>query len=295
MTLEFRPLIDARFQLAEGPTYDDRRSALWFCDIVRCTLHRVELATIELRTWTLPSEVCSFGLAESGRLVVALRDEIGMFDPDSGDFERIAHITLNPLEARLNDGKVGPDGAFWVGSMARKEAGSRPAAGSLYRVAADGQVERKVEAIATANGLAFSPDGTTMFHSDTSGPWIDRWKIDLNSGAISDRTRIATPDDTIGRPDGGATDAEGNYWSAGYSAGRLNRFTPDGTLIESHKLPVGATTMPCFGGDGLRTLFVTSAREGLAQDLLDSYPLSGSVLVADSPVAGSPVSRFSDL
>lgn len=295
MLLEFKPLVDARFQLAEGPAYDDRSSTLWFCDIVACALHRIELASMELQTWSFTSEVCSFGLAESGRLVVALRDEIGMFDPNSGDFDRIAHIALNPKEARLNDGKVGPDGAFWVGSMTKREGGSRPAAGFLYRVSASGEVEPKVEGIATANGLAFSPDGTMMFHSDTSGPWIDRWKIEATTGAISDRTRIATPNDTVGRPDGGATDSEGNYWSAGYSAGRLNRFSPDGHLLESNKLPVGVTTMPCFGDDGLRTLFVTSAREGLRQDLLDSYPLSGSVLVADSPVAGSPVSRFRDL
>jgi len=295
MTIDFKPLIDARFQLGESPVYDERRGALWFCDIVGRALHRVALGSLELGTWTFPSEVCSLGIAESGRLVVALSDEVGLFEPDTGDFQRLARISLDPLEARLNDGKVGPDGAFWVGSMAKKEGNNpRPAAGALYRVDAEGRLERKVDGIATANGLAFSPDGTTMFHTDTSGPWIDRWKIDAATGAISDRTRIATPDDTVGRPDGGATDAEGNYWSAGFSAGRINRFSPDGQLMDGTKLPVGATTMPCFGGEGLRTLFVTSSRDGLPQDLLDRYPLTGQVFVAESPVAGSPVSRFRD-
>jgi len=292
MTIDFKPLIDARFQLGESPVYDDRRAALWFCDIVNRALHRVTLGSLELATWTFPSEACSIGLAESDRIVIALRDEVGIFDPENGGYERIAPISLNSSEARLNDGKVGPDGAFWVGSMAKKEGGSRPAAGALYRVDASGKVERKVDGIATANGLAFSPDGTTMFHTDTHAPWIDRWKIDATSGVISDRTRIATPDDTVGRPDGGATDADGSYWSAGFSAGRLNRFSPDGKLLESHRLPVGATTMPCFGGDRLKTLFVTSSRDGLAQELLDRYPLTGSVLVSDSPVSGSLVSRF---
>lgn len=295
MTLDFKPLIDSRFQLGESPVYDDRRAALWFCDIVNCALHRVTLGSLELATWTFPSEACSIGLAESGRVVIALRDEVGIFDPDNGGYERIAQIALNPSEARLNDGKVGPDGAFWVGSMAKKEGGSRPPAAALYRVDASGKVERKVDSIATANGLAFSSDGSLMFHSDTNAPaWIDRWKIDATSGVISDRTRIATPDDTVGRPDGGATDGEGCYWSAGFSAGRLNRLSPDGKLLESHRLPVGAPTMPCFGGDGLKTLFVTSSRDGIAQEILERYPLTGSVLVAQSPVAGSPVSRFRD-
>jgi len=293
MTTDFKPLIDTRLQLGESPVYDDRRGALWFCDIVNCALHRVALASLELRTWTFPSEACSIGLTETDRVVIALHGEVGIFDPDSGGYERIAQIALNPLEARLNDGKVGPDGAFWVGSLARKEDGVRPPAGALYRVDASGKVERKVDGIATANGLAFSSDGSLMFHTDTNAPaWIDRWSFDSTTGAISDRARIATPDDTVGRPDGGATDADGNYWSAGFSAGRLNRFSPDGELLETQRLPVGATTMPCFGGDGLKTLFVTSSRDGIAQDLLDRYPLTGAVLVAESPVAGSPVSRF---
>lgn len=295
MTIDFRPLIDARFQLGESPVYDDRRAALWFCDIVNRALHRVMLGSLELATWTFPSEACSIGLAESGRIVIALRDEVGIFDPDNGNYERIAQIALNPSEARLNDGKVGPDGAFWVGSLARKEGGVRAHAGALYRVDAAGKVERKVEGIATANGLAFSSDGSLMFHTDTNAPaWIDRWNFDATSGAISNRKRIATPDDTIGRPDGGASDVEGCYWSAGFSAGRLNRFSPDGKLLETRQLPVAAPTMPCFGAHGLETLFVTSSRDGIAHELLDRYPLTGSVLVAKSQVSGSPVSRFSD-
>jgi sugar lactone lactonase YvrE len=295
MAIEFKPLIDARFQLGEGPVYDDRRGALWFCDIVGRALHRISLGSLELGTWTFPSEVCSIGLAESGRVIVALRDEVGTFEPDSGAYARIAQITLNSSEARLNDGKVGPDGAFWVGSMVRSGSRSGVPAGALYRVDADGKVERKVDGIATSNGLAFSPDGSLMFHTDTHAPaWIDRWKIDKASGAISERKRIATPDDTIGRPDGGATDAEGCYWSAGITAARLNRFSADGDLLESHPVPVGAPTMPCFGGEGLATLFVTSLRDGRPPELLERYPLTGSVLVAKSPVAGSPVSRFRD-
>lgn len=292
MTIDFKPLIDARFQLGEGPVYDDRRVALWFCDIVGRALHRISLGSLELGSWTFPSEVCSIGLAESGRLVVAFRDEVGMFDPDTGDFQRIAKIALSPSEARLNDGKVGPDGAFWVGSMAKKESGWRPPAGALYRVDASGKVERKVGGVSTSNGLAFSPDSTRMFHTDTHAPWLDRWNFDAATGAISDRKRIATPDDSVGRPDGGATDAEGRYWSAGISAARLNHFSADGELLESHPVPVAAPTMPCFGGDDLRTLFITSLRDGRPQELLDRYPLSGAVLVAESPVAGSPVSRF---
>jgi sugar lactone lactonase YvrE len=295
VTIAFKPLLDVRFQLGESPVYDDRRAALWFCDIVGCALHMVALEGLELKTWTFPSEVCSLGLAESGRLVVALRDEVGLFEPDGGGFEGIARIALDPSEARLNDGKVGPDGAFWVGSMIGSgDQRSGEPAGALYRVDAAGKVERKVGGIAVSNGLAFSPDGTAMFHSDSRGPWIDRWRFGRRSGEISGRQRIATPDEGTGRPDGGATDVDGCYWSAGVSAARLNRFSPDGRLLASYPVPVAAPTMPCFGGEGLRTLFVTSLRHGRSPELLDRFPLTGSVLVAESPVAGVPVGRFRD-
>ena len=86
---------------------------------------------------------------------------------------------------------------------------------------------RKVDGLQISNGLAWTADGERMFHADSRGPWIDRWRFDRASGAITERTRFAELDE-VGRPDGGSCDAEGFYWSAGVSAGRLNRFAPDG-------------------------------------------------------------------
>lgn len=292
--LDFKPLNDIRCELGEGPAYDDRRNALWYCDILGWSIHCCALATGKTRSWNLASEVGSFGLADSGKLVVALRNEVGMFDPDDGSFERIAAIEADNPGTRLNDGKVGPDGAFWVGTMDDRDLPEKEPIASLYRVDAAGYVERKIEGLKISNGLAFSPDGRTMFHSDSRGPWVDCWDFDPNTGAISGRRRFADLDDTVGRPDGGATDSEGCYWSAGVSAGRLNRFSPDGKLLESMEVPVAAPTMPCFGGEGLDKLFLTSLRVGRDPARLEQFPLTGTVIVADSPVTGSPVSRFRD-
>ncbi|HET7718292.1 MAG TPA: SMP-30/gluconolactonase/LRE family protein, partial [Bauldia sp.] len=118
--------------------------------------------------------------------------------------------------------------------------------------------------------------------------------FDSSTGAISGRKRIVVLDDETGRPDGGATDAMGCYWSAGISAARINRFSPEGDLLDYYPVPVAAPTMPCFGGPGLAQLFVTSLRVGRAPELLERYPLTGVTIVADSPVPGAPVSRFRD-
>jgi sugar lactone lactonase YvrE len=293
MPIEFSILLDLRLAVGESPVYDDSRDVLWFCDIPARTVHQLDLTTRERRHWLLPSEVGSLGLAESGRLVVALRHEIGLFDPADGSFVAIASIEAERgADTRLNDGKVGPDGAFWVGTMDDRSA--KEPVGALYRVTADGRVEKKVEGLIVPNGLAFSADGGTLFHSDSRGKWIDRWDLDAATGAIANRSRIAEMDEASGRPDGGATDMEGCYWSAGVSAARLNRFSRDGRLLEVHPVPVASPSMPCFGGADMRTLYVTSLREGRSAEALERYPQTGSVLVGRSAVAGAPVTRFRD-
>ena len=217
MTLEFKALNDVVCELGESPVYDDRRQALWYCDIVRRLIIRHWLSDETTQSWSFDSDVGSLGLARSGRVVVALRHEVGLFDPTAATGARIAEIEPGRAETRANDGKVGPDGAFWVGTMDDRDVAVKEPLGSLYRVTMNG-AEKKIDGVVISNGLAFSPDGTAMFHSNSRGKWIDRWAFDAKTGAISSRRRIADLDDATGRPDGGATDAEGCYWSAGVSA-----------------------------------------------------------------------------
>ncbi len=297
--LEFKPLKESiRCELGECPVYDDREDALLFEDIVNRTIHSVDIKTGAARKWTFPSEVGSFGLAESGRLVVALRHSVGLFDRESGRYDEIAAIESGNPNTRLNDGKVGPDGALWVGSM--DDSGRPPSdiepIGALYRVDASGNVETKVEGLFVSNGLAWTPDGRTMFHSDSRGRWIDRWMFDAVTGTISGHKRIvADIVQEAGRPDGAAADAEGCYWSAGVSAACLNRYDGEGRLIAKYPVPVAAPTMPCFGGPDMKTLFVTSLRTGRDPETLARYPLTGITVVARSPVAGASVTRFKDV
>jgi sugar lactone lactonase YvrE len=293
MPLTFTCVADVKCRIGESPVYDERSNRLYFVDILARRLYALALADASLAAWTFESEVCSLGLAASGRLIIALRDTIILFDTATEARQVICQIEADIRETRLNDGKVGPDGAFWVGSMDDRPE-KRPV-GSLYRVDSAGKVERKVEGLIVSNGLAWTADGELMFHADSRGPWIDCWRFDRWRGEISERTRLAEPDEAIGRPDGGACDTEGCYWSAGVSAGRLNRFALNGTLVEAHDLPVPAPTMPCFGGPRFRTIFLTSLREGRSPELLERAPLSGGVFAADAAVAGPAPWRFLDI
>jgi sugar lactone lactonase YvrE len=293
MPLAFTCIADLKLRLGESPLYDQKTDRLWFVDILSRRLYLREPADGKLRSWDFETEVCSLGLAASGRLVVALRDLVILFDPENEGRQELCSIEADHSETRLNDGKVGPDGAFWVGSM--DDRPDKHPVGALYRLDGAGRVEKKVDGLVISNGLAWTADGEVMFHADSRGPWIDRWRFDRWTGEISDRVRFAEPDDKTGRPDGGSCDAEGFYWSAGVSGGRLNRFAPDGTIAEWHALPVPAPTMPCFGGRDFRTLFLTSLREGRPPELIERAPLSGGLFEAPAPVAGFAAWRFLDV
>lgn len=293
MTLEFTCVVDIRCRLGESPLYDERTGRLYFVDILSRLVYCREPDSGELKTWSFDSEVCSLGLAASGRLIVALRDSVVLFDLATDEIQDLCRIEADNPYTRLNDGRVGPDGAFWVGSM--DDRADKEPIGALYRVDPSGRVDRKVESLTTSNGLAWTADGEMMFHADSRGPWIDRWRFDRTTGEMSGRTRIAEPDVAVGRPDGGSCDVEGYYWSAGVSAGHLNRYAPDGSLIATYDVPVPAPTMPCFGGRDYHTLYLTSLREGRAAALLQRAPQSGAVFATTSPVAGFPSWRFLDI
>jgi sugar lactone lactonase YvrE len=223
-------------------------------------------------------------------LVVALRDSVVVFDPASQRITPLAGPLDQPATVRLNDGKVGADGCFWVGG--RDESPARSSAAALWRISPDGRAERKADGYQTCNGLAWSPDGTVMYHTDSRRGQLDAWEFDAMTGAIANRRPLATLTDADGRPDGGATDAEGCYWSAGTSAGCLNRFSPAGALLARVPLPVPAPSMPCFAGGHI---YVTTLREGRSAATLAAYPTLGGLFRLAAPVAGAPVALFDDL
>ncbi len=292
MTLIFERLGTARLALGEGPVWDDRRACLFFVDIRAPAVHAIRLDGGGFRTWQMPSVTGSIGLGESGRLIVALKSDIAVLDPDTGALEPLLTIEGEPEANRLNDGKVGPDGAFWVGSM-DASTGIRQASGSLYRIDGKGNLSRAMAGgLIVSNGLAWSQDGQTMFHSDSSGRWIDRADFDPATGAITGRVRIVNDIDAeTGRPDGAACTADGDYLSAGVSAGQLNRWSREGKLLESLAVPAPAPTMPCFCGPDLRTLVVTTLQPSPDRPQSD---LSGALFMARTPFAGAPVARWRD-
>jgi sugar lactone lactonase YvrE len=285
----FELVWDSRCGVAESPVWDAANRRLLFCDIGGKKINALAVDGGARETWDLPEVVGSFGLCRSGRLVVALRHHVVLFDPKSRAITDLTPKVAEPATNRLNDGKVGPDGAFWVGSM--DENSPRQPLGALYRVTADGGIEKRSEGYAVSNGLAWSPDGRIMYHSDSTSAIIEAWDFNPATGATTNHRILAKLTNDDGRPDGAAMDTVGNYWSAGPSAGCLNCFSPAGVLLTKLPFPVPGPTMPCFAED---FMYVTSLREGKSADVLRLFPTLGGLFRAPAPAKGAPVGVFAD-
>lgn len=286
-TLQIERLIDFPLGVGEGPLWDATSQSLYFIDILAPALFRLNPATKALQRWDMPSKIGSFGLCPDGRAVVALVDGVYYFDFATKKLDFLVNPEPGIEGNRLNDGKIGPDGYFWIGSMDDRPE-KEPRAG-LFRVGPDKSCTRLLDGLIVSNGLAWSPDGRTMFHSDSRHRFIQKFDFDAKTGAATNKRVIRTMSDEDGRPDGAACDAEGFYWSAGVSAGVLNRIAPDGTIVSRIPVPVAAPTMPCFGGPDLKTLYVTS----LTSDRLG--PKEGGTLISFRvDVPGAPIARFGE-
>jgi len=290
LNLPVECVVDARNTTGESPLWSAREAALYWVDIPDGRIYRWRPATGEQQTWRLPAAVGSIGLRERGGLVVAMRTGFHLFDTESEALTFLCNPEPDIPTNRLNDGKVSPEGRFWAGTM--DERPEKQPVGGLYRLDVDHRCTRMAGDVKVSNGLAWSPDGCTMYHSDSRGGAIFRYAYDPETGSLGKREVFVQLQPDWGRPDGGATDEEGCLWSCGVSGGRINRFNPSGALIEYVEMPITHPTMPCFGGIDGRTMYVTSLRENLNDAELARTPQAGGVFMLELGVAGAAAALY---
>ncbi|MEF7614250.1 SMP-30/gluconolactonase/LRE family protein [Aquincola sp. MAHUQ-54] len=280
--------------LGESPMWHPTERCLYWCDIHGHRLNRYDPASGRHDTWSFDTDIACCAPLLGGELLLALRSGLVRFDPVSGKRRVCAKAPYDPAVERFNDGKADPQGRLWIGTI--YEPRDRPAA-ALYRWA-DGELTREAEGVTVGNGLAWSPDGRTAYWSDTKAHTIHAFDFDPVEGTLSGR-RVwaefpakqpgAGLDGYGGRPDGAAVDTEGCYWVAMFEGARVLRLSPRGELLHEVRLPVQCPTMPCFGGPDLKTLYVTTARDGRPADELARQPWAGQVLTLRVDVPGLPV------
>ena len=297
MTSAWAALPVAPSLLGESPFWHPDEAALYWCDIAGKALHRWQAASGRHEEWAFDSEPACCAPLPGGHLLLAMRDGLFRFDPASGQRQRLAAPPYDPTTERFNDGKADVLGRLWVGTLYEPRT---PPKAALYcwRGGPGAKVERMAGGITVSNGLAFSPDGSTLYWADTTAHRICALDFDAGNGSLSRQRVLAEfplkqPGQDLvtygGRPDGAAVDAEGAYWVAMFEGQRLLRLAPDGQVLQDLSLPVRCPTMPCFGGADLRTLFVTTARHNRPQAELDAQPMAGQVLHLRVDVPGLPV------
>ena len=291
---DIRVAVASAALLGESPFWHPRERALYYCDIPGRRLQRFDAARGVLVHWDFDTEPASAAPRLDGTLLLAMRDGLWRFDPAAGARTPLAKPPYDPAKERFNDGKCDPQGRFWVGTIYEP----RDAAAATLHCYTKGELVRRAGDITVSNGLAWSPNGRTMYWSDTKAHTIHAFDFDPGSGELS-RQRVFASfpvrqagqalDDYGGRPDGAAVDAEGCYWVAMFEGQRVLRLSPAGELLREVVLPVRCATMPCFGGDDLKTLYITTARENRPAAELAEQPLAGCVLALDVDVPGLPV------
>lgn len=293
-------MLDARIEpvpgvacaVGESPVWHASELAWYWVDIPARRIWRLDHATGATRHWTADEMVACIAPRADGGLIAGM--ETGIFavelnDDGSVRAERLAAPSELAPGMRFNDGRTDRQGRFWSGTMWMDMAAALPV-GRLYRYDAHGLSAPLVTGLVTQNGLAWSPDGRTMYLSDSHPTRRRVWTFDydIDAGVPHDRRLFVDMAAYAGRPDGAAMDSDGCYWVAGNDGASLLRFTPAGKLDRELALPVAKPSMPCFGGPDLDTLLVTS----IVQPGREDDALAGAVLLVRPGARGVPEVPF---
>ncbi len=291
-------------QLGESPFWHPLEQQLYWVDIPGRLICRCNVFTGAREAWSMLSEPGCIAPAPNGALVVALRDGIYLARAWGSALQKLVQLDYPTATTRANDGKCDVLGRLWVGTY--YEPRDLPLA-ALYCIDARGpdaaQVRQMADASQVANGLAWSPDAKTLYWADTGAGQVHAWDWDASSNTLGCQRLLAQfaakPQGWhsgragyLGRPDGAAVDSAGNYWVAMYEGARVLQIAPSGEVLTDIATPAQCPTMVCFGGDDLKTLYLTTARHKRPTSELENYPQSGCVFSLRVEVAGLPVNFF---
>lgn len=277
-----KPTVVCRNVLGESPIWDPDRGKLFWVDIDLGLLYGFRPNTLEVEVHSIGQKVGCVALTKSERLLLATEFGFAFYQPGDPPPQNFCNVIPPGSGNMFNDGKISPDGAFWVGSKG-------PAGTSrLYCLDQDLCCTTLIEGLSISNGIDWSQDGRFFYHTDSFDRHIYRYTIVKN--ALTRREIFYTPPN--GTPDGLTIDSDGNIWTALWDGSRVVQLSREGEEIAEILLPVSRPTSVSFGGEDLRTLFITSASVDLSAKELSSQPYAGDLFSIRLPNFGLPENLF---
>ena len=282
-------VVDGRWELGEGPIWDTQTDTLVWVDIMGQQVLRYHPGHDRAFALPTPLDIGSVAIRRNGGLIAALADGFWLTESGSEEWVRHRPVEADQPDLRFNDGKCDPAGRFLAGSMAYDK---HDGAGGLYRLDPDGTVEQLLDGVTISNGLAWTPDGGTLYYIDTPLQRVDAFDYDTATGRLSNRRPHISVPKEVGNPDGMTIDTDGGLWVAMWNGWSVNRYAPDGTLDLVVDVPASHVTSAIFGGPDLDDLYITCAWSELTDEERAAQPEAGSLFRVRPGVRGYPPVEF---
>ena len=273
---EVSVVADYRDLCGEGPVWDPDSGFLYWTDIDGRRFYRYDQASNRHELLKQGLEIAGYALNQPGGFVIANSGGIWLWD--GADDVQLIVSQVGEAKCQMNDAIADPEGRFFAGSnFYDPDQNYEP--GKLIRVDRDGTAHVADEGFQLANGLAFSPDESTMYFTDSAARRIYAYDYDRRTGDLRNRKILVQVLDEEGLPDGLTVDSEGFLWSAQWYGNCVVRYDPDGKVERRIAIPAKQVSSIAFGGKDLTDIFITSAAKSWPSPLMPrSYdPLSGNI------------------
>ena len=288
---------DCKNLLGEGITWSvDQENLYWLDIVIPSKLFQLHLPTNKLSTFIMPEMISSISIRSKKDLIIASQYGVYNYNLTSNNFTRL--IETEPLLKfnRSNDGASDIKGRFWFGTMQNnldEEGQDIPItknSGSLYRLNTDLTLDKIESNLGIPNTFIWNPDNTKFYFTDSMEGIIYSYDFNEKSGEITNKTKFATFNRGI--PDGSTMDSEGFVWNCRWGGSCVVRFDPLGRVDRVLEVPIANVTNCVFGGKDLKTLFITTARQGLSKEYVTKNPYAGSLFAIDLSIKGIEDNNF---
>lgn len=270
--------------LGEGPIWHPLEKVLYWVDIIKPELHRLDPKNNNHQSWIMPTDICCVSPNEKGGLIVALKNEIAILNPVANKINYLSTLPeKNAEKSMFNDGHCDRQGRFWVGSKDLSE--SKPT-GYIFQFTLQKKLIKQADNFIVANALIASLDSKYFYIADSPKRIIYRYDFDSDAGEIHNPVIFAKVPENAGYPDGMTIDSQGYLWGCHFNGWRVTRYDPEGKIDRVIKMPVSAPTSCCLGGSDLKTLFITSAKRDVTDTELKNQPQAGYVFAIDVDMPG---------